>query len=238
MFNLQPSKRTVYLPNSTYHLIIGLVFFLPQIGNNAVIKSNQVVKIIWFVSNCHSASKREELVDRLNREENIRIDIYGACGTFKCDKSSGKHCFDTLLPKYDFYLSFENEMCPDYLTEKLCAVLKFEIVPVVLGGADYHRLAPPNSVVNVEDFADVTELAKYLRLLVENPREYQKYFDWKRTHVIENRLTPIFACDLCSKLNEAKLSDEPPNSGKRRNFLDWWNQRKCRGSWKDSVIQK
>jgi hypothetical protein len=20
--------------------------------------------------------------------------------------------------------------------------------------------------------------------------------------------------------------------------LDWWNQRKCRGSWKDSVIQK
>ena len=195
-----------------------------------------MVKIIWFVSNCNSASKREELVDRLSREQNIRIDIYGSCGTFKCDKSSGQNCFKSLLPKYDFYLSFENEMCPDYLTEKLCAVLKFDIVPVVLGGADYRHFAPPNSVINVDDFNDVSDLAKYLQFLVENPREYRKYFDWKHTHVIEYRLTPIFACDLCSKLNEVEANEA--NSRKQRNFLDWWNQRKCRKSWNDPVIRK
>ena len=205
-----------------------------MISNNSPLKSNnkKVVKIIWFVSNCHSASKREEFVRQLSEEENIQIDVFGACGPHKCDRSLGGRCHDSLLPNYDFYLSLENEICPDYLTEKLCSVFKYDIVPIVLGGADYRRLAPPNSVVNAADFSDVPELAKYLRLLAESRRSYKKYFEWKRTHVIEYRLTSILGCDLCTKLNE-NVGDEYP-----KKFSDWWNQRSCRKSWQDSVIRK
>ena len=41
---------------------------------------------------------------------------------------------------YKFYLSFENSLCSDYVTEKFWKILKFNIVPVVLGGADYSKV--------------------------------------------------------------------------------------------------
>ena len=59
--------------------------------------------------------------------------------------------------------------------------------------------------------------------------EYNKYFDWKDTHFVERRIQPIFACDICSKLNQ-------PDQVKPVKLSDWWNQRKCLGSWKDLGI--
>ena len=197
------------------------------ISDNAPLKSNRVVKIIWFVSNCNSASRREDFVQRLSEEDNIQIDVFGSCGSLRCDRSLGKQCYEQLLPKYDFYLSLENEICPDYFTEKLCSVLKFDIVPIVLGGANYDRFAPPNSVINAADFTDVGELAKYLRLLVESRRSYERFFEWKQSHSVEFRLTPIFGCDLCTKLNEEQNFGPEP-----KKFSDWWNQRQCLAPWK------
>ena len=200
-----------------------------MIESNVPMESSKIVKIIWFVSNCDSASKREEWVNLLSHQENIQVDIYGSCGTLKCERKSADFCFDTLLPNYHFYLSLENEMCPDYLTEKLCTILKYKIVPIVLGGADYRRLAPPHSVINAADYKEVSELSKYLRLLVDNQKEYNKYFEWKDTHFVERRIQPIFACDICSKLNQ-------PDPVKPVKLSDWWNQRKCLKSWKDLAI--
>ena len=40
---------------------------------------------------------------------------------------------------YKFYLSFENSLCVDYITEKLWRILYFNVVPVVLGAADYSQ---------------------------------------------------------------------------------------------------
>jgi alpha-1,3-fucosyltransferase len=196
------------------------------IASSAPLKSTKIVKIIWFVSNCDSASKREDFVKMLSQQENIQVDIYGACGTLKCSRKSADFCFQTLLPKYDFYLSLENEVCPDYVTEKLCKIFKHNIVPVVLGGADYSQMAPPHSVINVADFKDVNDLSKYLRLIADNPEEYNRYFEWKKTHFIEQRIQPFFACDICSKLNQ-------PDHVKPVKLSDWWNQRKCLDSWKD-----
>jgi alpha-1,3-fucosyltransferase len=50
---------------------------------------------------------------------------------------------------YKFYLSFENSVCRDYISEKFWKALNNNIVPVVLGGADYSRVAPPKSYINV-----------------------------------------------------------------------------------------
>ena len=42
-------------------------------------------------------------------------------------------------------------------------------MPVVLGGANYERFAPPNSYINVADFDSPKHLANYLIYLDQHP---------------------------------------------------------------------
>ncbi len=51
---------------------------------------------------------------------------------------------------YKFYLSFENSYCRDYITEKFWKVLKYQVVPIVMGAGDYSLYAPKKSYINVE----------------------------------------------------------------------------------------
>ena len=54
---------------------------------------------------------------------------------------------------YKFYLSFENSICRDYVTEKFYNPLLYSTVPVVYGGADYDSIgAPFNSYIDVRNF--------------------------------------------------------------------------------------
>ena len=69
------------------------------------------------------------------------------------------------IPK-SFFTSFLhhnslNSYCEDYITEKFYRNLyAAEVVPIVFGGGDYARDAPPNSFINVDDFDSVQSLAK------------------------------------------------------------------------------
>lgn len=53
-------------------------------------------------------------------------------------------------------------MCPDYVTEKMFEALQHDIVPVVLGGADYAATFPAHSFINMRDFRSMADLAQYL----------------------------------------------------------------------------
>jgi hypothetical protein len=53
---------------------------------------------------------------------------------------------------YKFYLSFENSLCRDYVTEKFYNALQFTAVPIVYGSASYSTVAPRNSYIDVRDF--------------------------------------------------------------------------------------
>ncbi len=44
---------------------------------------------------------------------------------------------------------------------------------------DYFEAAPPNSYINVDDFATVKQLADYLKYLDKNDTAYAAYFAWK-----------------------------------------------------------
>lgn len=70
----------------------------------------------WFVSNCASFSGRAELVERLQRY--VDVDVYGDCGTKICPRKREDDCRIKAARKYKFYLSFENSLCRDYITEK------------------------------------------------------------------------------------------------------------------------
>ena len=69
--------------------------------------------------------------------------------------------------KYRFYISFENAICKDYITEKTFNALRctnnrnkqtnknlsrLNTIPIVLGGVNYTAELPPNSFINAAQF--------------------------------------------------------------------------------------
>ena len=72
------------------------------------------------------------------------------------------NCLNLLGEKYHFYLSFENAMCKDYITEKFFMVLNQNVIPVVFTGANMSAVAPPHSYINVADFPTIQELVAHL----------------------------------------------------------------------------
>ena len=61
--------------------------------------------------------------------------------------------------------------------------------------------SPPKSFIDVNDFANIEELAKYLQYLDVNDEEYLEYFQWKKDYVLYEE-HPY--CKLCQKLNDPK----------------------------------
>ena len=118
------------------------------------------------------------------------MDVYGACGTFKnCSRKDELACWDIVEKDYFFYLSFENSLCKDYITEKFFNAFKRKIVPVVLGGAlggqvdssDYVKGlgTPHHSFIDARRHSSPKLLAKYLNELFASPQLYAEYFWWK-----------------------------------------------------------
>ena len=115
--------------------------------------------------------------------------------------------------EYMFYLSFENSLCKDYITEKFYSAMNRSIVPITLGGAlegacnDYVDAAgaPSHSFIDaLRDYPDPAKLATYLKTLRTKPSLFAEFFWWKdfyRTGVASNK----------RKLNFFSL---PPYKGK------------------------
>ncbi len=150
--------------------------------------------IAWVVSNCHTRSKREQYVEILQRY--INVDIYGGCSKIKCHGSS-QDCLRKLGKMYKFYLSFENSICKDYMTEKVCNPLYAFMVPIVLGWNNYADILPPHSFIDVKQYTPET-LAKYLKELDSNDTKYNEYFEWRKQYTIHSSRF----CNLCEALNK------------------------------------
>lgn len=165
--------------------------------------SQKVLPIAWFVSSCTTKSLREKLAREISWT--MTVDVYGECGEFNCPRDS-TICDDFLEQEYFFYLSFENEICKDYVTEKLYRPLMKFIVPIVYNGANMTRFLPPKSYIDANDFKDAAELKKYLKFLIENPSEYIKYFWWKKHYEVKYEANYADAyCDLCKMLNNQEF---------------------------------
>ena len=149
-----------------------------------------------MVSHCRTPGKRDEYVKLLQKY--IPVDIFGKCGPLTCSKTNFS-CSPAMLEKtYKFYLSFENAACVDYVTEKAWKILRVNVVPVVMGGADYKRLLPPRSYIDVRDFRSAKHLAEYLVMLSHNDALYRQYFEWKRHYKVGTYGTH---CQLCAHMN-------------------------------------
>lgn len=182
-------------------------------------------KVAWFVSNCDSQSNREKFVTAL--ATHIQVDIFGQCGPKKCPRSSNEDCWKMVEKDYKFYLAFENSICVDYVTEKFFNSISHQVIPIVLGGADYSGMAPKKSYISVHDLDnDPARLARSLKKLDENDELFAEYFWWKDFYQVkmadEDRIQAF--CKICQKLHD-------PNQGESvySDLNEWWDHKsKCR----------
>jgi len=210
-----------YRYDSDVHLFYGS--FKPKQGrdsslsstNATILKRNATTAAVanesivaWMASHCPTDSRREDYARQLKRY--IGVDAYGGCGNLRCAKDSRangspERCYDMIESKYKFYLSFENSICTAYVTEKFFQIMTRNVVPIVYGGADYSRIAPPHSYIDARQFEDPKQLADYLLLLDKNDFLYNEYFAWKEKYVVvsgqEDQILSGF-CNLCRKLHD------------------------------------
>lgn len=165
--------------------------------------------VSWMASHCQAVNGRENYVEFL--KEFVPVHTFGKCGDRKCTKGQEVSC----LAPYKFYLAFENSQCQDYVTEKFWRTLNTTFaIPIVMGGADYEKVAPPNSYLDVRNFTSPKHLAQFLIYLDAHSTEYAKYHDWRRNYAVEYQhlravtstsrewLKPF--CSLCAALHDSK----------------------------------
>jgi alpha-1,3-fucosyltransferase len=162
--------------------------------------------VAWMVSHCKTHGLREKYVEELRKH--IDVDIYGNCGKLSCKRHAKYHteprCNKVIESTYKFYLSFENSICKDYVTEKFFKILDLYMVPIVYGGADYTQHAPPHSYIDARQFKP-KELAAYLKRLDADDALYNEYFWWKdhyRVEFISENTSRHGFCGLCQKLHD------------------------------------
>lgn len=183
---------------------------------------NKTRMVAWFVSNCDTDSRREAFVKSL--QNTVPVDVFGSCGPYVCNPKMSNKCYKIIAREYRFYLSLENAICKDYATEKVFNILDYNIVPIVLGGADYSSLLPPKSVINALDFETSSQLGQYLIHLAKYPQEYNSFFDWRSSYELD--FYDHYACQICRKLHDQREPVKVWN-----NLLNWWfNQSDCK-SW-------
>lgn len=116
------------------------------------ILQNKKKAVAWFVSSCRTQSRRELVANNLTRalrKYKLKIDIYGWCGKLTCPRDRMEDCLGLLEDNYYFYLSFENSLSEDYVTEKVMHAMLHYTVPIVYGGADYSRYIFINNYITM-----------------------------------------------------------------------------------------
>ncbi|XP_069109336.1 alpha-(1,3)-fucosyltransferase C-like [Argopecten irradians] len=213
-----------YRRDSDFSLVHGK--FVPhhtgyKLRDNYQLLRGKTKTAVGFISHCKAPSKRDDFV-RMLRKYGVDIDIIGKCGNLKCGgqfESKWKgvwnvtgghedHCFDVLDHKYKFYLSLENSLFDDYVTEKsLHLVLRRQIVPLIRDGANRSLYHPPHSYLDTKDFKSVESLAKRLKYISNNFDEYLKYFEWRKHYSIEtiSGVLQSVYCEMCHRMHHQDL---------------------------------
>ena len=130
----------------------------------------------WIVSNYNGRHERTAVYNRLKNI--IPVDVYGGAVN---KRLSSENLIPT-VSRYYFYLSFENSIFRDYITEKVWRnAFAGGAVPVVLGPPreQYEAVMPKDSFIHVNDFSSVEELGHFLKTLAEDKKRYATYFNWR-----------------------------------------------------------
>lgn len=182
--------------------------------------TNKTRLALWLVSNCKTPSNREGFAKELAKF--IQVDVVGKCGAMSCSPKNSTKCYESASKVYFFYLAFENSICTDYVTEKFYNALKWGMVPVVLGGANYSALVPQGSYVDALSFRNVRHLADHLKQVAADSLLYNSYHAWRQKYKMFRG--PI-ECDICQIAHKRS----PLQSYEDVN--DWWFRKATCKRW-------
>jgi hypothetical protein len=135
----------------------------------------------FLANNCASQNGREDVVRNLTQAiAGFRVDSLSDC-LHNANPPSGVDMGNKtdVLRRYLFHLAFENQRADDYITEKLWGSLEAGTLPVYFGAPNVKEHVPPNSIIVVDDFERVDDLAQYLVRLSNNQRLYASYHQWR-----------------------------------------------------------
>ena len=159
----------------------------------------------------------------------VEFDMYGKCGK---DCGSFSSC-SNVLRKYKFVLALENSLCDEYISEKPYRNgLMLGVVPVVMSGANLSDpyVMPPGSFIDGGQFTSVSALSEFLKRVGNDPKLYNKYFEWRNDWNIklnsanegQEKFSRDYFCPLCRKLHE----DQRPKV--ISNVQEWYDREKCK----------
>lgn len=150
--------------------------------------------VAWLVSHCRTASERELYVKELSKH--IDVHVYGMCGKLR-PTWTRQRFYRYFEQHYNFYLSFENSFCEDYVTEKFFGLLAYNIVPVVRGAVNYSAIVNSSAFINADDFDSPAALAQHLRAVQSDAVRYNSHFRWKTHSAAQQHRFMDSVCSLC-----------------------------------------
>ncbi|XP_068617114.1 4-galactosyl-N-acetylglucosaminide 3-alpha-L-fucosyltransferase 9-like [Brachionichthys hirsutus] len=154
--------------------------------------------VCWIVSNWRKEYERVKYYKELHKH--MKVHVHGEASGRRISRED----YTSILTSCKFYLSFENSIHTDYITEKFFKPLSLGTVPVVLGPPrrNYERFIQGDAFIHVNDFDSPKELAEYLLLLDKDENAYLKYFEWRRHFrvVVEKHTSLKRSCLSCDYL--------------------------------------
>ena len=171
--------------------------------------------LAWVVSNCQRdrglvPSERGAYIRALQRETSL--EQYGHCNHRPCpsycaegDADCQQDCDAHIKANFRFYLSMENTVCDEYVTEKFFVrALANYAVPVVLSRATHPLPIPQDSFIAADDFPSPAHLAAELHRLSNSPTQLLAFQAWRRHFRVRIVWFKETLCQLCQALHEER----------------------------------
>jgi len=148
------------------------------IGKNSPVSFDAIDGVSFLARNCNSKNHRERIITRLI-DLGIRVDSMSAC-LHNAPKPPGNDDKVRIMQHYKFHAAFENGNVDDYVTEKVYLALKAGTIPIYYGASNIDSFVPSGSIIRVDQFESLEELASHLKECMANKSLYDSYHAWRQ----------------------------------------------------------
>jgi hypothetical protein len=139
--------------------------------------------IAFIARNCKSLNQRERLVKHFMKE-NLVHSLSSCLNNYHEPNLDKKLSKRDVQNQYMFYASFENENTNGYITEKLWSAFAAATLPIYYGAPDIRKkvgmLPDPKSIIDYNDFKNLSELTTYVKYLIKNRTAYLEHMEWRK----------------------------------------------------------